>query len=169
MATVSAYKTVSSSWGSAGPVQGSQGPDGFGGINLSETYTISSTVTPDPAAEIAAKKTFIAGLYPSRFPDGTGYLIRLGDEVGDWTTLTAGVHAWINAPVGTPTAVFRAYQVFNAGLGRTGHMIRVEFDDTTDLIRTVGGPVAGLSQVRLTTCNVIEEFDLSDIEGGYGQ
>lgn len=160
MATQSAYKTVSASWGSAGY----DGLDATAWAALALTYTIASTVTPDPVAELAAKNAYLARA--GRAANNRTVRAEDGDVV-DLAVYSARIHVWINQ-ASIKRAVHRAYGQFRHVAG-SGHMIRIEYDDATDLIRTIGGPLSGVSQVRLSSCTVVEEFTRADIEAGYGQ
>ena len=144
MATVSAYKCVSSTWGSVGKVTVGMdvGPEASLWSSLQRTYTIGATVTHDATYEAIARANF--------------------DPLHQYPSL-AGIHAWVDGTGTAGGALAAAHQVKLTLTTGTGRVIRVTYNDATDVLRA-GGDEAGMPNglavriVYLSTCVVAEEI-----------
>ena len=144
MATVSAYKCVGPDWKSVGRVTVGMcvGPEASLWASLTRTYTIGSTITTDTTAEAIARANF--------------------DPLHQYPSL-AGIHAWTDGSGPSGGALAAAHQVkLNLTTG-TGRVIRVTYNDATDVLRA-GGDEAGMPNglavrlIYLATCVVAEEI-----------
>jgi hypothetical protein len=146
MATVSAYKTVGSDWKSVGRVTVGMivGPEASLWASLQRTYTVGSTVVHDSTSEAIARANF--------------------DPTHQYPSI-AGLHCWIDETSGlSGGALAAAHQVKPNLTSGVGHIIRVTYNDATDLLRgpveECGWPagVGPVATVYLSTCVVAEEI-----------
>jgi hypothetical protein len=144
MATVSAYKCVGPDWKSVGRVTRGMvvGPEASLWSSLQRTYTVGSTVTHDATSEAIARANF--------------------DPTGQYPSL-AGIHAWVDGSGPSGGGLSAAFQVRRNVTTGMGRVIRVTYNDSTDVLRAgddEAGQPNGLSVriVYLSQCVVAEEI-----------
>jgi hypothetical protein len=144
MATVSAYKCVGPDYKSVGRVTVGMvvGPEASLWSSLQREYVVGSTVTANTTAEAIARANFDPQhLYPS----------------------LAGIHAWTDGTGTAGGALAAAHQIKHNVTTGVGRVIRVTYNDATDVLRA-GGDEAGqplglaVRTVYLSTCVVAEEI-----------